>query len=284
MSVAAPGAVERCTFCGVDERQPAPPPPWPQEDPTNLAPPVRTSGNGAVIAVALAVVVVAVAVIVVVVTRKSDPAAPSRPMSAPVTPPVTAASASPVLATPSRLTLATLGTLSASTATPLDAPGMVGPFESFDVVANYDWVTGIGAAWKPDALLYRLEVRPIAKDGTVNLGNGASGYVVSYQFESAACGCQLYVDLKAAGDTPQISVRRMGASPTELAIQKPACTLRQAFASLAKRVPMVSPSYSAVLLNNQHTTWVVSYFVSMNPARGGEAVIDVKTCGVESVR
>jgi hypothetical protein len=292
LPVAAPGEVEHCTFCGVEEREPVAAPPAPQPPPPpprrvipdagpapELAPARPSIGAGPLLVLgAIAIGIIGVAVAMETLTSPH----PSAPVTVPPIPASPPMPTKPTATTPSVFTLANLGTLpSSAPAFVLDAPGMTGPLESFDVVANYDWITSIGAAWKPDAMLHRFEVRKVEKDGTVNIGKGATGYVVSYQSAAASCGCQLTVDLKA-GDTPVVEVRRMAVSSIEPAIQKPACTLQKAFAALLKAgMPRASPSYTAAMLVNPHTVWVLSYFVSMSPARGGEGVVNAATCAVE---
>jgi hypothetical protein len=49
-------------------------------------------------------------------------------------------------------------------------------------------------------------------------------------------------------------------------------------------MPHITPTYSAVMLTHTHTVWVVSFFASMSPTRGGEGVVNAATCAVESLR
>jgi hypothetical protein len=289
----APGQIERCTFCGLLERQPPAPTPvaqapaWPPIpfEGAPVPPPPRSAAPVVVVGAAIALVVILAVFLLLGLHPKQPSSSASLSSGIPAMPgPVTQAP-KPTVTAPSSLTLATLSTLSSSSGVLLEAPGMVGPLSPFDVVANYDWVTTIGSAWKPDAVLYRLEVSQIARDGTVNLGTGAYGFVVSYQFVAPSCRCQLYVDLEAAGDTPHVKVRTMAASGDDPAIKKPTCTLQKAFAALAKAgMPHITPTYSAVMLTNTHTVWVVSFFASMSPTRGGEGVVNAATCAVESMR
>jgi hypothetical protein len=283
-----PGAVEHCTFCGVVEREapkPAPPPPKPEPDIIVVAP----KGMGAIVLAVAVGAVALVGLLAVELTRKPAPTlvppmlpVPSGKLPTAKIPPVPRATSGTGSGSVSVSALSTLEVSGASR--PLDGAPLTPPFETFDVAASVDWATAIGVAWHPDAALHRISVSRAAKDGTVNLGRGAYGYVLSYQLESPGAKQDLWLDVRA-GTPPDVSVRILQLSSPELPTAKPICALTKAFAALSKAgMASDSPSYGAILTANGHPEWVVSFFKSGSVPRGGEGVVNAATCAVESVK
>ena len=138
------------------------------------------------------------------------------------------------------LTLATLGKAPlTSSETHMTAPEIVGTYEAFDVVANYDWASSIAAAWSPDAKLYRLSAGPLTSDGKVDLGPRKPASV-SYYFNSRAKGdVDLYLDvdpwgdLHSSGATVRLRAYSHGDSTARDPLPKPTCTLDRVLAALS---------------------------------------------------
>jgi hypothetical protein len=159
------------------------------------------------------------------------------------------------------LTLATLATTPFDGRMPLEAPGMVGTLEAFDLVANIEWARSISRAWTEDAELHRLEVQRVSADGTVNLRTVPEASVM-YRFlspkrvkeylESASLtvpkvNYELFVFVDAKGVWVQkISGDASSERDTKTFQSLPACTLARAFAALeaAHKLP-ARPVYNA---------------------------------------
>jgi hypothetical protein len=147
-----------------------------------------------------------------------------------------------------KLTLAALATTPFSYE-PIDAPGMIGTFQSFDLMANYEWAAAIGRAWKQDAVLYQMGVDKVAKDGTIDVKNVPKAEAL-YRFYSPACTearkastsvvapttkCGLFVQILVERGGPTALVNNVSAdSQSDPPLPSPACTLSKAFAALEK--------------------------------------------------
>ncbi len=260
----------------------------------------------------LPVAAVAVAAVVVGCTRSEQHATPqAAETSAPSTTPP-----APPAPSPTALTLADLATVATLYPQPIDAPGMIGGYESFDVVANLDWAKRVGAAWRPDAVLWTVDAQPCSKEGTVDLATVPDAWV-AYRFASFKCAqefhagpenprstpqihqsCRLNVELSRRKGAPQVTVKTEGLSPGLRAgeLQTPSCTLHQAVDALVKAGKIsVRPDYAvsleAVSLDHRNFdgggppktssgTWVVSSEWT-GLVRNNDERVDAATCAIK---
>jgi hypothetical protein len=148
--------------------------------------------------------------------------------------------------------------------TAIDAPGMVGTFESFDAVANLGWAHGLARSWKPDAALFRIDTDRVASSGKVDIVNTPDGSV-EYRFTSPACvaaykgstavadpqsKCELDVKIELYEGKPVVRAlaSSMMISDTERPIKDPACSLARSFAALkAANALLDRPVYNAAI-------------------------------------
>ncbi len=145
------------------------------------------------------------------------------------------------------LTLATLANapLKSSPATKMTPPQIVGSYDAFDVVGNYDWASSIATTWSPDATLYRVSAGHVPFDGKVDLVTPAAASLGFYFYSHAKGDVDLTVDVspyyrrKGAGGfvanvpadaTVDLSVASHYGDAA--AIAKPTCTLDLAIAAL----------------------------------------------------
>ena len=144
--------------------------------------------------------------------------------------------------------------------TPLDAPAFSGSAGDFDVVANVPWAMDIGKAWWPDAQLHAIEVDPLFRDGTMELGS--TGGSLNYTFASKNCVTATKKRAETTTNPPQNSctlvVHVLGENNVTVslsliassgrAIPIPKCSLKQVFAHLdqKKKLP-TRPTYRARL-------------------------------------
>jgi hypothetical protein len=193
------------------------------------------------------------------------------------------------------------------------APGMVGTYEAFDVASNYDWASRIATSWSGGAVLTRVLVSRIARDGTVNVSQpfrgGSTQSGVDYIFTAPGAG-EIMVGVNdssshvptTGGATPHVAILvRASASerlqPTEPPFAKPACALAQAFKAAAKPLARLDatptpagldPGFGATLSNDGIAThWAISY-ATVRPGtaslEGHEAVVNAMTCALERSR
>ena len=256
-----PSVVHVCEFCGAETREPVAPAPAPaarasteDDSPKVPAPfPVGAFVFGLVI-----VVGGAFGIAMCATSRGSSSSAAQR-----------SATAGTSTAKP-KLTLAALATTPFSYE-PIDAPGMIGTFQSFDVMANYEWAYAIGRAWKQDAVLYQMGVDKVAKDGTIDVKNVPKAEAL-YRFYSPACidakkastsvvapttKCGLFVQILVHRDVPTALVNSVDADrQSDPPLSSPACTLSKAFAALEKagKLP-AKPVFNAdVFVHKSSTT------------------------------
>jgi hypothetical protein len=304
LPLAPPGAVERCPFCAVETREPAPPPP-PPPPPPEPPTPVTAIPPGLALGITLGAVVLVSGLVFSIVhdaTRAAPainitiPPFPSIPIPQPKVPsPTPAPSPAPAV-----VSLANLGSVSLRDSRPLDGPPIVGTADAFDVAQNYDWATAIGTAWSPDAKLFRVRISRIAKDGALDVSHlfrgGATESAVVYVFHAPDRKQQLEVEVNASwahptagtdAGVPFVTVRTPPAEsiPSDHPVPRPTCTLRQAFAALAKAGVLVpSPGYQATLLDStgRDPWWVVSFAVTSpsGSVKGVEGVVNAATCGI----
>jgi hypothetical protein len=144
--------------------------------------------------------------------------------------------------------------------TPLDAPAFSGSASDFDVVANVPWAIDIGKAWWPDAQLHAIDVDPLFRDGTMELGS--PGGSLEYTFASKNCVIAAKKRAETTTNPPQNSctlvVHVLGENNVTVslaliassgrAIPTPKCSLKQVFAHLdqKKKLP-TRPTYRARL-------------------------------------
>jgi hypothetical protein len=319
----APGQVEVCPYCHAETREepPPPPPPPPQEhrhpryksdddDPVGI--PMESGLGGS------KVFLVGVGVIVAALLALSgyflwSKGANKGPSASAATLPAALRSAAPL---PAVLTLADLRTARFTDGNQwraIIAPGMVGTYEAFDVVSNYDWASRIATSWSPGAVLTRVLVARIARDGTVDVSHpyrgGKTQSDVDYFFTAPGAG-QMIVGVNdsssqvptTGGATPHVAILvRLSASErlqsAEPPFAKPACSLAQAFKAAAKPLARLDatptpagldPGFGATLLNDGIAThWVISY-ATVTPGttsiEGHEAIVNAMTCVLERTR
>jgi hypothetical protein len=310
----APGQVEVCPYCRAetrDEPLPLPPPPpapghWRSEGDGDDVPdriPVDSAlGGQKGFLIGVGVVVVAVFVMTGYFLWSKGAKTSSGPSPSP------SATAAPL---PAVLTLADLRTAhfpDGNEWRAIIAPGMVGTYEAFDVASNCDWASRIATSWNAGAVLTRVMVGRIARDGTVNVSlpfqGGKTQSEVDYMFKAAGTG-EIMVGVNdssahvptTGGATPHVAILvRSSASerldPTEPPFAKPACLLAQAFKAAAKPLARVEanpagldPGLGATLSNNGIAThWVISYATvapGSTSLQGHEAVVNAMTCALE---
>ena len=280
LPIAAPGAVEHCEFCGAETREDGPTQSAGSRDglPSTMgirAAKARSPGCGVLllgIGVPLAIALVTWLVLHVSAGKSGSPLS-------------------------TRLTLASLATTPLGGGSrSLDAPGMIGNYESFDAVANLDWARTIGTSWKADAILTRVVVDRVAKDGTVNLAVTPKAEV-RYDFVSPKCiadyksstslvdpqtTCELIVELQAYTGGPGVTVAASSAS-TDLPydeLRGVTCTAEKAFAVLEKAGNLPArPVYDATLEESSGPRPIWS-FHTVIPGQAQIHTIDAATCAV----
>jgi hypothetical protein len=255
-------AVESCSFCGAETREEAPPEAAkaPSPRPSVPAPSPDASGaagsKGRVVAFVLAPIVLALGIGGIVSAAGSCGSSSSSGASSTASPP----SSSPK----PKLNLGNLATAPSEFGwRALDPPAIVGSYSSFDPVANIAWAKSIGAAWKPDVILYRVDANRVAKDGRVAILVTPDA-LVRYRLESPKCSldyknstalvdpqtqCELEIEVKASNGEAVVEVLMSKRGLDDAEVRTPACTLPQAFAALeaAGRLPP-RPVYDADVL------------------------------------
>lgn len=324
LPVAAPGQVEVCPYCHAEaldkarveprrEEPPEPAPRFPHYHPsraTDDAPvdaPIGTALLWWKVFGAIAVVVVGllfVAVYFLTSGKESKSGATSS----------TSATAS-APARPSVLMLANLRTAQYAESPEwraIIAPGMIGTYEAFDVVANVDWVSRIATAWNPGAVLVQVNVSRMARDGTVNLAQpfrgGNTQSSVNYYFRAPGVG-EIAIGMNdpsafaiANGGTPHVAIM-VHLSATEQfdsvmqPFSKPACTLAQVFKAAAKPLAKIdaalvpagrNPGITAFMSNDGTATRIALGYVTMNPStttvESHSVEVNATTCVLERTR
>lgn len=279
MAIGPPGEIERCTFCGAEEREPnVPPAPAPVPADTVVA--SAPSGNvGLVVMLVVAGLVVGGGIVAAVALSS-----PSSPRALPMSRPTSSPSPRPIPPTPlptaSVLNPADLPTADLARSMPLVAPGMVGSYQSYDVVANFGWVLGIARSWRPDATIRRVRVTHASKDGTIDVTNMAQ---VDYDIAPPTWATGIGLWLHTLGRTPSLEVR---AVPSIEAgeVEMPKCSLHRAFAALASvgaLAKVMQDDLSATLApHGGHTEWAVGFIMLASGAGGEGGVVDAATCAV----
>jgi hypothetical protein len=188
----------------------------------------------------------------------------------------------------SRLTVATIASASLEDQpVVIDAPGMVGDLQTFDVDANYDWASSIATAWSPDAKLWFVRVGHPSMDGTVDLSAKGLGSLY-YQFNSPSKGdVDLMVDVGSVRGqrNPPVSVHtsKHADGTARNPITKPKCPLvtaltkaRAAGGSLAKAELKYGLDFT-LEAKDEKTTWITSAVID-----GGSQWVrlDATTCQV----
>jgi hypothetical protein len=262
--------VQVCPYCGAETRVfVAEPTPTASTRRTRSEFPGAPRGLGA----AGALVAVLVILALLLALRPRSGSSPSTPT----------ASAKP------KLSLANLATTPFSIE-PIEAPGMLGTFASFDPIANYEWAYTIGRAWKADAVLFRIDVDRVARDGTVDVKNVPKAEV-TYRFYSPGCitarkastsvvapttKCGLFVAVMVDGDTPTALVNAVSEDSPSAALSSPVCTLAKAFGALAKAGKLPEkPVFNVTVFGLARPHWSIDSIQ-------GETIgsVDATTCAV----
>jgi hypothetical protein len=190
------------------------------------------------------------------------------------------------------LTLATLATSQLeSTPKSMVAPEIVGTYQAFDMVANYDWASTLGAAWRPDAKLYRIDAGHFPFDAKIDLASRGSTAAVTFYFNSRAKGdADLYLDVsppydrQPGGGTVDLRVYSHGDTTARDPLPKPTCSLERAISVLrdikGPSKPKTDSGLGAELLTVAgKPCWYLQYV----DAAGKAAAVEVNssTCAVE---
>jgi len=271
LPVGEPGAIQVCAFCGTQTREVA----VALEKEGEGARPA-SSGNG--------LVFLAVMVIVAVGATAGIASTCDKGSAAPATP---------------KLSPANLATQTFFGWEAIDAPGMVGTFEAFDTIANYNWALSIGRAWKADAVLYRLAAVGVAKDGLVDFKT-TPGASATYRLYSPACvreyesstavvapanRCGFMLEVSAEQGQPAAARVYIGSGPStskqlDPELASPVCTLSKAFAALdqAGKLPP-RPVYTAdVYVIGSDPLWTFLQITSGQPNIG---YVNATTCALK---
>jgi len=275
-AVATSGSSDRCSFCGAETYEPG-----------SLHTALTTRAG--LMSWSTPVILIAIAVGLMAAARGLWDSSSSTPA------PAVAAVAT---ADKPKLTLAGLATTPLNRWQQLDAPGMIGRYESFDVVANLEWARSIAAAWKPDASLYRVEVSRVAKDGTANLV-ATPDASAQYRFTSPKCiadyknstalvdpksQCDLFLNIKSRDNAVLLEVTTSSSS-VEHALEDPVCTLAKAFAALeaADKLPprpvydVDMHTWSVDVQGKLHPAWIFSTVI---PGQAHIPTVDPTSCVV----
>jgi hypothetical protein len=173
----------------------------------------------------------------------------------------------------------------------LNAPGMVGSFEAFDPLANFDWILGIARAWNADAVITRVRIDGVSRDGTVNFAHNGSPKV-RYEIQSPGCArerpgsgvtpreaqsCGLEVIVALGDDVPAARlILTGGSSSTSWAIERPKCSITMALDAADKAGQLAStPVHRVELERNAYESPPV---FRTDSAHGAFARIDASSC------
>ncbi len=304
LPAATAGPVEHCTFCGAETRieeappkvETAPPalpeaprPPLPSPVPSGDVPSSASSwpSRGSIVAFVAAPIVLAFVIAGIASARGScgssssggsSSAAPSKP----------------------KLDLGNLATAPFEFGwNRLDPPPIVGSYASFDPEANIGWAKRIGAAWKPDTVLYRMMAKPVSKVGTVNIvvtpdssveyrlvsPKCVEGYKSSTAVVDPKTTCELFIEVKAVEGAPVVEVLPLTTQSVEQELRDPVCTMTQAFAALEKAGKLPPrPVYDADVYaafgdstRGYSAKWVISTVIH---GQADIPVVDATTCKV----
>lgn len=251
----APGTVIRCTFCGAERRAGAAPPPvqpwgapragvqFPQGAPVKVSPLLFVLPFG--------LVLFGVGFSLLMAHRAQRVATAAGGLAG-------------VMPGEHVLQMSELATSPSGRGWELvDAPGMVGTLDAFDVIANMPWAVTIARAWAPDARLHRVDFGRTEKSGQVNLRtipDATSGYrfvsplrVAEYENSTALVDSKIVTELMIQVDKDGVKVLKSSSneySGEDLPnLAPPVCTLGQALAAIEKAGKLPPrPVYSGYLI------------------------------------
>ncbi len=293
---ATPGSIVRCEFCGVDEQIPLPVSQFggggAYQHPQIVV--ARPSAAAMVIPFAIVGVVMAMGVGFGVYNSMRMQQAASE-----VTISQNIAEMERQQPTAPKVTLANIATIPTQGWETLDAPGMVGTLDAFDVVANYSWAQKVGLAWKPDAAIMRIDVDRVGRDGLVNL-KATPDASVEYRIFSPKCRkdyedttatvdphfqCELDIQIKNESGVIVPTVLKTGDQLFTLKYDKemksPVCTLQQVMQKLdkAKKLPQ-KPVFNAWAdqMDDGSSRWVIDQIISGQDTIG---YVNGTTCALE---
>ncbi len=295
LPVVPPGSVLRCAFCGIEQRvgtaprlqQWGPPPPqvgFPQGTPVKVSPLLYVLPFG------LMLVGVGFSLLM---SRRAQDQAEAASVEA-VSQAGMAAGATG--ATPAKhvLELSDLSTARFQGWEPLNAPGMVGTLDAFDVIANIPWAVRVAQSWVSDARLDRVDFGRVEKSGQVNLRtipDANSGYrFVSpsrskeYLNSAALVDPKTITEFEIQVDKDGVKVIELSSKPmhdeVDPAVAPPACTLGQALAALDKAGKLPArPVYTGYLIASDAKRTL--YFVNTLTGSPSIPIVNAATCKVE---
>lgn len=178
---------------------------------------------------------------------------------------------------------------------PLNAPGMVGTLDAFDVIANIPWAVKIAQAWVGDARLNRVDYGRVEKSGQVNLRtipDATSGYRFispsrskEYLNSAALVDPKTVTEFEIQLDKDGIKLLELSSKPmhdeVEPAVLPPACTLGQALAALEKAGKLPArPVFSGYLVNTYDGKRSL-YYVTTLTGSPNIPLVNATSCKVE---
>lgn len=299
LAAATPGSIVRCEFCGAEEQIPLPVSAFGGgfHPPVRPAPQVNT---GPMVAVGIIVALVAIGGVVAgfVSQRKAEEQARVEALQQPDMPNIDQLMKEAQQPKAPKVNLSNIATIPTQGWETLDAPGMVGPLDAFDVVANYTWAQKVGLAWKPDAVVMRIDVDRVGRDGLVNL-KATPDASVEYRLFSPKCRkdyedstatvdphfqCELDIEIKSESGVIVPTVLKTGDQlfvlKYDTEMKSPACTLPQVMAKLDKagKLPQ-KPVFNAWADQvSNRPRWVIDQIISGQDTIG---YVNGTTCAIE---
>ncbi len=306
LAAANPGSNVRCEFCGVNEQTPWPVSQFGGGAAFHPMPVQSPRANPAMIILPIALVFIMLGAgfgVAFLSQRKaqeqSREEAHALGMDDPVTPDFGQMMKESQEPKGPKINLANIATAPTRGWETLDAPGMVGLLDAFDVVANYSWAQKVGLAWKPDAVIMRIDVDRVGRDGLVNLKSTPDASV-QYRIFSPKCRkdyedttatvdphfqCELDIEIKSASGVIVPTVLKTGDQLFVLKYDKemksPVCTLQQVMQKLdkAKKLPQ-KPVFNAWAdqMDDGSSRWVINQIISGQDTVG---YVNGNTCAIE---
>ena len=296
LPVVPPGSVLRCAFCGTEQRVGnaprlqqwgAPPPPvgFPQGTPVKVSPLLYVLPFGLMLfGIGFSLLM----------SRRAQDQAEAASVEA-VSQAGMAAGATGGKPGKHVLEVSELATAQFQGWERLNAPGMVGTLDAFDVIANIPWAVKIAQAWVGDARLHRVDYGRVEKSGQVNLRtipDATSGYrFVSpsrskeYLNSAALVDPKTVTEFEIQLDKDGVKVIELSSKPfndeVDPAVAPPACTLGQALAALDKAGKLPArPVYSGYLVGTFDKKRQL-YYVNTLTGSPNIPMVNALSCKVE---
>lgn len=302
LQAATPGSIVRCPFCGVEELIPLAVTPFGGGGSPYAHPPVvvRPSTGAMVLPFVMVGVIMAIGIGVGLFStmRAQQRAAELSTPPAIDTPNIDQLMKEAQQPKPPQVNLSNIATAPFQGWETIDAPGMIGPLDAFDAVANYTWAQKIVLAWKPDGVIMRIDVDRVGRDGLVNLKSTPDASVM-YRAFSPKCrqdytdstavvdpklACELYIQIKSESGVVAPTALKTGdqlfALKYDTAMKSPVCTLQQVFQKLDKagKLPQKPVFNASVYDVSGRARWSIDQIIS-----GADTVgyVNATTCAIE---